>query len=97
MTVILGRGESGSHVTLIFTINDNSKDFDEQGSLGIGLCLEHGVEIIARGVEGSFGVNVKFIQGQGESELYEQVFKLLSENIININNYNWGCRNYCKR
>ncbi|MDG1547382.1 MAG: hypothetical protein P8Q56_01420 [Candidatus Thalassarchaeaceae archaeon] len=89
MTVILGRGESGSHVTLIFTINDNSKDFDEQGSLGIGLCLEHGVEIIARGVEGSFGVNVKFIQGQGESELYEQVFKLLSENIININNYNW--------
>mgnify|MGYP000668970431 CR=1 FL=1 len=29
MTVILGRGESGSHVTLIFTINDNSKDLDK--------------------------------------------------------------------
>ena len=89
MTVILGRGESGSHVTLIFTINDNSKDLDEQGSLGVGLCLEHGVEIIARGVEGNFGVNVKFIEGKGESELYEQVFKLLSESIINIKNYNW--------
>ena len=89
MTVILGRGESGSHVTLIFTINDDSKELDEQGSLGVGLCLEHGVEIIARGVEGNFGVNVKFIQGQGESELYEQVFRLLSENIVNIKNYNW--------
>ena len=89
MTVILGRGESGSHVTLIFTINDDSKELDEQGSLGVGLCLEHGVEIIARGVEGNFGVNVKFIQGQGESELYEQVFGLLSENIVNIKNYNW--------
>ena len=89
MTVILGRGESGSHVTLIFTINDDSKQLDEQGSLGVGLCLEHGVEIIARGVEGNFGVNVKFIQGQGESELYEQVFRLLSENIVNIKNYNW--------
>ena len=89
MTVILGRGESGSHVTLIFTINDDSKQLDEQGSLGVGLCLEHGVEIIARGVEGNFGVNIKFIQGQGESELYEQVFGLLSENIVNIKNYNW--------
>ncbi|MDB3855642.1 hypothetical protein OAV46_01920 [Euryarchaeota archaeon] len=89
MTVLLGRGECGSHVTLIFTINDDSTNLDEQGSLGVGLCLDRGVEIIARGIEGDFEINIKFIEGDGESELYQQVFKLLSKEIINIKNYNW--------
>ncbi len=89
MTVLLGRGECGSHVTLIFTINDHSTNLDEQGSLGVGLCLDQGVEIIARGIEGNFEINIKFIEGDGESELYQQVFKLLSREIINIKNYNW--------
>ena len=89
MTVLLGRGECGSHVTLIFTINDDSTNLDEQGSLGVGLCLDQGVEIIARGIEGEFEINIKFIEGDGESELYQQVFKLLSKEIINIKNYNW--------
>ena len=88
MTVLLGRGECGSHVTLIFTINDDSTNLDEQGSLGVGLCLDQGVEIIARGIEGDFEINIKFIEGDGESELYQQVFKLLSKEIINIKNYN---------
>ena len=89
MTVLLGRGECGSHVTLIFTINDDSSNLDEQGSLGVGLCLDQGVEIIARGIEGDFEINIKFIEGDGELELYQQVFKLLSREIINIKNYNW--------
>ena len=89
MTVLLGRGECGSHVTLIFTVNDDSTNLDEQGSVGVGLCLDHGVEIIARGIEGDFKINIKFIEGDGESELYQQVFKLLSEKIINIKNYTW--------
>jgi len=89
MTVLLGRGESGSHVTLIFTVNDDSTNLDEQGSLGAGLCLEHGVETIARGIEGDFGIDVEFIQGNGNSELYEKVLRLLSKDITNIKNYNW--------
>ena len=89
MTVLLGRGESGSHVTLIFTVNDDSTDLDQQGRLGVGLCLEHGVEAIARGIEGIFGINVEFIQGSGDSELYEKVLKLLAKDITDINNYSW--------
>ena len=89
MTVLLGRGECGSHVTLIFTINDDSSNLDDPGSLGVGLCLDQGVEIIARGIEGDFEINIKFIEGDGESELYQQVFKLLSKEIMNIKNYNW--------
>tara|TARA_B110000003_G_scaffold194514_1_gene193258 strand:+ start:826 stop:1800 length:975 start_codon:yes stop_codon:yes gene_type:complete len=89
MTVLLGRGECGSHVTLIFTINDDSSKLDEQGSLGVGLCLDHGVEIIARGIKGDFKINIKFIEGEGKSELYHQVFELLSEEIIDIKNFNW--------
>jgi pantoate kinase len=89
MTVVLGRGECGSHVTLIFTVNDDTPDFNEQGSLGAGLCLNHGVEIIARGIEGDFEINVKFLEGKGNYELYELVTELLSENIHNVKDHKW--------
>ena len=39
MTVVMGRGECGSHVTLIFTVDDEQKEIMNQGSLGAGLCL----------------------------------------------------------
>ena len=35
---------SGGHVTLIFTINDESTDLDDQGSTGAGFCLQQGAE-----------------------------------------------------
>ena len=42
MAVVMGRGECGSHVTLIFTVNDDDDEIMNQGSLGAGLCLEQG-------------------------------------------------------
>ena len=48
----LGRGHSGAHLTLLFSIEDNSEDPLFQGSLGVGICLEDGVEAFAK----SFGV-----------------------------------------
>ena len=71
MTVVMGRGECGSHVTLIFTVDDEDKEIVNQGSLGAGLCLEQGVETIARGIEGDFGIDIKFVEGIGRSALYE--------------------------
>ncbi len=35
---------SGGHVTLIFTINDEPTDLDDQGSTGAGFCLQQGAE-----------------------------------------------------
>ena len=51
MPDILGRGECGSLVTLLFSIEDDSEELVRQGSLGSGLCLEDGSEAIARGKE----------------------------------------------
>ena len=59
MTVVMGRGECGSHVTLIFTVNDDDDEIINQGSLGVGFCLEKGVETIARGIEGKFKIDIK--------------------------------------
>jgi len=72
MTVVMGRGECGSHVTLIFTVDDEQKEIMNQGSLGAGLCLQQGVETIARGIEGDFEINIKFIEGIGRRNLYQR-------------------------
>ena len=49
MSAFLGRGECGGHVTLLFTVSDEVEDPIEQGSLGAGLCVEDGVEVVAFG------------------------------------------------
>ncbi len=89
MAVKFGRGQCGGHVTLIFAINDLSEEPLEQGSLGAGLCLEDGIEVISRGEEGNFGLNVKFLNGSGSKTLYQDVLEVLSEDIPEIKNYFW--------
>lgn len=89
MTVVMGRGECGSHVTLIFTVNDEDNDIINQGSLGTGLCLEQGVETIARGVEGEFKIDIKYIEGNGKDNLYVRTLELLSKQINRIKEYSW--------
>jgi len=51
--------------------------------------LNHGVEIIARGTDGDFEINVKFLQGNGDLELYKLVAELLSKDIQGINEHKW--------
>ena len=52
MPTMLGRGECGGHLTLVFTIEDSSDDLLWQGSRGVGICVEDGVEAIAKGLGG---------------------------------------------
>ena len=47
MPGLLGRGYCGGHVTLIFTIEDSDLDPVNQGSRGVGICLEEGVETVS--------------------------------------------------
>ena len=53
MSIVLGRGQCGAHITLLFTIDDSSEDPVYQGSRGAGICLKDGVEAIAKGEDGS--------------------------------------------
>ncbi|MBK70075.1 MAG: hypothetical protein CMB53_01565 [Euryarchaeota archaeon] len=89
MPDILGRGECGSHVTLLFSIEDGSEEFVKQGSLGSGLCLKDGSEAIARGTEGEGGLSVRFIGGDGEVDLYHEVCETLAEFIPEVKEFDW--------
>jgi pantoate kinase len=60
-----------------------------QGSLGAGLCLERGVETIARGIEGDFKLDIKFVEGIGIKNLYRRTLELLSEEITSVREYSW--------
>ena len=89
MTAVLGRGTCGGHVTLLFTVDDLDQDPIKQGSLGAGLCLTDGAEAIARGELGVYSLDVKFLQGNGDAKIFQQVLDLLSEVISEISDYSW--------
>ena len=89
MTAFLGRGECGGHITLLFTVSDESDDPIEQGSLGAGLCVEDGVEVVAYGEEGGSGLSVRFVDGQADSALYEEVLRMLIEEVPEVGEVSW--------
>ena len=89
MTAVLGRGTCGGHVTLLFTVDDLDQDPIKQGSLGAGLCLTDGSEAIARGELGVYSLDVKFLHGNGDAKIFQQVLDLLSEEISAISDYSW--------
>ena len=86
----LGKGRCGGHITLLFTVSDESDDPIEQGSLGAGLCVEDGVEVVAYGEDGEFGLTVKFESMEGDSRLYETVLDALATEVPEIMDISWG-------
>ena len=89
MTAFLGRGECGGHITLLFTVSDESDDPIEQGSLGAGLCVEDGVEVVAYGEEGGSRLSVRFVDDQADSMLYEEVLRMLIEEVPEVGDVSW--------
>ena len=84
MPELLGRGYCGGHVTLMFTIEDGDPDPINQGSRGVGICLEDGVEIICRGREGKGNLDVFFTDHIGDSRLYMDSLSLLSDGVPKV-------------
>ena len=89
MTGLLGRGECGGHVTLLFTVSDEALDPVSQGSLGAGLCVDNGVEVVAYGEQGEFGLKVSFEGTEGDPRLYDSVLNLLVEEIPEAKGIAW--------
>jgi len=89
MSAFLGRGECGGHVTLLFTVSDEIEDPVEQGSLGAGLCVEDGVEVVAFGEPGEFGLKITIETVQGDRGLYETVLDTLVEEIPDAGDIAW--------
>ncbi len=89
MSIVLGRGKCGAHITLLFTIDDSSEDPVYQGSRGAGICLKDGVEAIAKGEKGSGEMIVRFKNGEYNSRMYQDVLSELVEEIPEIGDLDW--------
>ena len=89
MSIVLGRGQCGAHITLLFTIDDSSEDLVYQGSRGAGICLKDGVEAIAKGDKGSGEIIVRFKDGEYDSRMYQDVLSELMEEIPEIGGFDW--------
>lgn len=89
MSDLLGRGYSGGHITLIFTVEDEANELTKQGSLGAGICLEDGVEVITRGCEGEGRIEVSFIGYNGDSEMYIHALQIIGKILPEILEYDW--------
>ena len=89
MSIVLGRGQCGAHITLLFTIDDSSEDLVYQGSRGAGICLKDGVEAIAKGDNGSGEIIVRFKDGEYDSRMYQDVLSELVEEIPEIGDFDW--------
>ena len=65
---------SGAHVTLAFTVHSDSDDPLEQGSYGVGLCLEAGLSTSCRSdPSASMGVTVIINGDPSNEELQREV------------------------
>ena len=89
MSIVLGRGHCGAHITLLFTIDDSSEDPVYQGSRGAGICLKDGVEAIAKGEKGSGEIIVKFKNREYDSSMYQDVLSELVKEIPEIGDFDW--------
>tara|TARA_Y100001936_G_scaffold36444_1_gene34654 strand:- start:2855 stop:3832 length:978 start_codon:yes stop_codon:yes gene_type:complete len=86
---LLGRGYSGGHITLIFTVEDEADELTEQGSLGAGICLKDGVEVITRGIEGEGRIEVSFFGNKGDSGMYIHALQIIGKILPEILEYDW--------
>ena len=89
MSIVLGRGQCGAHITLLFTIDDSIEDPVGQGSRGAGICLKDGVEAIAKGEKGSGEMIVRYKNGEYDSRMYQDVLSELVEEIPEIGDFDW--------
>lgn len=89
MATRLGRGHCGAHLTLLFTVEDEAEEPEYQGSMGAGICLDDGVEAIARGEEGGSSLTVSFLDGDYPVSMYEEVLDVLSSDIPEASELIW--------
>lgn len=82
-----GFAHVGGHITLIFSIHDDSENLLEQGSRGAGLSLNHGIDITATASPGSGQISVV---GKLENPiLHQSVLKELSTFTPDVLSYDW--------
>ena len=83
-----GKAHVGGHLTLIFSIQDDSERLLEQGSRGAGISLDRGVVIEVQGRPGNGTLTT--IEGDAPSvELHHLVLDELKEHDSSFGEYDW--------
>ena len=81
-----GFAHVGGHVTLIFSIHDDSDILLEQGSRGAGISLDQGVQITATASPGKGEIKVT---GANNPLIHQNVIKELSAFFPDVYSYDW--------
>tara|TARA_B100000287_G_scaffold105887_1_gene98156 strand:+ start:3470 stop:4438 length:969 start_codon:yes stop_codon:yes gene_type:complete len=79
----------GGHVTLLFSIQSNNEDLDQQGSRGAGLCVEKGVEVNTTIVNGNGNIKIISTEKNLSSELYHLVIEHIGDIFKIVYEYDW--------
>ena len=60
----------GGHITLLFSIQSKSINIDEQGSRGVGICIQKGVEVSVTANKGNGDIKIKSTVQNLSEKLY---------------------------
>ena len=96
MTTVSGSSSSSGHITLLFSILDDSNDLLEQGSRGIGICIDTNEPTCTVTVE---GIHQEVAASSKEEQkilpLHETVMEELRNYCPEIDDYVWQINQHC--
>lgn len=79
----------GGHITLLFSIQSDSNDLDQQGSRGAGICIDKGVEVKTTVKKGIGNVNVYSDMKNISNRIYHLIIEQTSKKFESVNKYDW--------
>ena len=96
MTEITGQAASSGHITLIFSVQDDATELINQGSRGIGLCIDSAQPTCQITVIGELGSGKIIEKSQDQSlSLQQTVIDTLSQLVPSVLDYNWQIQQSC--
>ncbi|MDP7312458.1 MAG: hypothetical protein QF831_03370 [Candidatus Thalassarchaeaceae archaeon] len=96
MTTVRGTASSSGHITLLFSIQDSSIHLLEQGSRGVGLCIDTDEPICNIVVEGVLrDEEAHSVENHTQLPLHQTVIEELAKYCPEITDYYWQIKQYC--
>ncbi|MBT4059631.1 MAG: hypothetical protein HOE69_04915 [Euryarchaeota archaeon] len=96
MTELTGLASASGHITLVFSVQDGAINPINQGSRGIGLCIDPDVPACNVKVKATKGSgNVLSNLDNGDNHLQKTVIELLSDLVPELLQYDWQINQQC--
>ncbi|MAE38547.1 MAG: hypothetical protein CL969_02800 [Euryarchaeota archaeon] len=97
MTTVRGSASSSGHITLLFSVQDSSIHLLEQGSRGVGLCIDTDEPTCSIVVEGVLCDDEEepSVDNHTHLPLHQTVIEELAKYCPEITDYYWQINQYC--